>query len=60
MKTIILQTILHFTILFSMTMILPYVFKNVKELEMQFLMKTLVILSFSIGIGIKKYLEERE
>lgn len=59
MKKIILQTILNFSILFLITMILPYVFKDAKESIDQFAMKTLVILLFSIGIGIRNYLKER-
>lgn len=59
MKKIILQTILNFSILFLITMILPYVFKDAKESADQFIMKTLVILLFSIGIGIRNYLKER-
>ena len=43
MKKIILQTILNFSILFLITMILPYVFKDAKESIDQFVMKTLVI-----------------
>ena len=60
MKKIILQTILNFSMLFLITMILPYIFKDAKESIDQFVMKTLVILLFSIGIGIRNYLKERE
>lgn len=59
MKTIILQTLLQFSILFSLIMIVPYIFMKEKESVDQFIIKTLVILLFSIGIGIRNYLKER-